>query len=70
MIVEDFTGMQVGRLVPLEGTVGRCPRCGRNGVEERSVMAPPHFVHVQVTEMLPDGLLSEEVDCCPLGPPN
>ena len=27
--VEDFTEMPVGRLVPLEGKVGRCPQCGR-----------------------------------------
>ena len=32
MSVEDFTRLPEGSIVLLEGTVFRCPRCGRNGV--------------------------------------
>jgi hypothetical protein len=70
MIVEDFTNLGVGQLVPLEGTVARCPRCGRNGIEEHPVMTDAYFLHVQVSEVLPDGLRAEQLDCCALPSPN
>ena len=41
------------------------PRCGRNGIEH----AEPEtlfFVHVQGTEVLGDGMLTEPRDCCRL----
>ena len=70
MVLEDFTTLGVGRHLPGEGFVERCPRCGRNGIEEHSEMTNAHFVHVQGSEMLPDGLWTEELDCCPLVAPS
>jgi hypothetical protein len=60
--VEDFTRLAVGSDVPLEGKVCACPRCGRSGVpyEEPDRL----FVHVQATEVLSDGMLTEPRDCC------
>lgn len=64
--VEDFTRLAVGSDVPLEGRVCACPRCGRNGVphEEPDRL----FVHVQATEVLSDGMLTEPRDCCRVFP--
>jgi hypothetical protein len=67
MRVEDFTQLPEGRFVPIEGRVERCPRCGRNGIEEHPLGTAPYFLHVQVSEILPDGMLDEAVDCCSLG---
>jgi hypothetical protein len=67
--VDDFTQMPEGRFVPIEGRVGRCPRCGRNGIEEHPVGSIPYFLHVQVSKILPDGMLDEALDRCSLGPP-
>lgn len=63
VMLEDFTALSRGRDVPLEGRVDRCPACGRNGVEH----AEPDshfFVHVQASELLSDGMLTEPRDCC------
>jgi hypothetical protein len=67
VMLEDFTALSPGRDVPLEGRIDRCPECGRNGV--------PHdepdgtfYVHVQVSELLSDGMLTEPRDCCRLPP--
>jgi hypothetical protein len=67
--VEDFTELPVGRLVTLEGRVDRCPRCGRNGIEEHPAVSAAYFLHVQGSEILPDGMRDEALDCCSLGPP-
>jgi hypothetical protein len=67
--VEDFTEMPVGRLVPLEGKVGRCPQCGRNGIEEHPAASVPYFLHVQTSQILPDGMREEALDCCSLAQP-
>ena len=48
--VEDFTSLQRGFEVPLEGRIETCPRCGRNGIEERPECAAPYFLHVQATD--------------------
>lgn len=63
--LQDFTLLSRGSDVPLEGRVGRCPKCGRNGVEhsEPEVL---FFVHSQETELLGDGMLTEPRDCCRL----
>ena len=66
MRVEDFTQAPEGRFVPTEGRVERCPRCGRNGIEEHPSANPPFFLHVQASEVLPDGMWDEALDCCPL----
>ncbi len=63
--LQDFTALSRGSEVPLEGRVDRCPKCGRNGIEH----AEPHtlfFVHVQESEVLGDGMLTEPRDCCRL----
>lgn len=67
--VEDFTQVPEGRFVPTEGRVERCPRCGRNGIEEHPSTNPPYFLHVQASEILPDGMRDETLDCCSLTPP-
>lgn len=61
--VEDFTRLSPGSDVPLEGRVCACPNCGRNGVphEEPDRL---FYVHVQATEVLSDGMLTEPKDCC------
>jgi hypothetical protein len=66
--VEDFTQAPEGRFVPTEGLVERCPRCGRNGIEEHPSTTPPYFLHVQASEILPDGMRDETLDCCSLTP--
>lgn len=63
--LQDFTTLSPGSEVPLEGRVDRCPKCGRNGIEH----AEPHtlfFVHVQKSEVLGDGMLTEPRDSCRL----
>jgi hypothetical protein len=66
--VEDFTELPVGLMVPMEGKVERCPRCGRNGIEEHPSADIPFFLHVQASEILPDGMRDEALDCCSLAP--
>lgn len=63
--LQDFTAFSRGSVVPLEGRVDRCPKCGRNGVEhsEPEVL---FFVHALETELLGDGMLTEPRDCCRL----
>jgi hypothetical protein len=61
--LEDFTSLSEGSDVPLEGRVGHCPECERNGVAH----AEPDgtfYVHVQASEVLSDGMLTEPRDCC------
>ncbi len=63
--LQDFTTLSPGSEMPLEGRVDSCPKCGRNGFEH----AEPHtlfFVHVQKSEVLGDGMLTEPRDCCRL----
>ena len=64
--VEDFTSLRRGFLVPLEGRVEACPRCGRNGIEERPECAVPYFLHVQKSEVQADGMRIEPLDSCAL----
>jgi hypothetical protein len=64
--VEDFTSLEPGLLVPLQGRVEVCPRCGRTGFQERPECAAPYFLHAQSTAMLADGMLTEPLDCCSL----
>jgi hypothetical protein len=66
--VQDFTQLPEGRFVPIEGRVERCPRCGRNGIEGHAVGSVAYFLHVQASEILPDGILDEPLDRCSLTP--
>jgi hypothetical protein len=66
--VQDFTQLPEGRVIPIEGRIERCPRCGRNGIEEHPVASVPYFLHVQVLQMLPDGMRDDVLDCCSLPP--
>ena len=61
-VVEDFTTLAPGAEVAGEGSVARCPRCGRNGVREL-FRGRTEFVHSQESELMCDGLLVTE-DCC------
>ncbi len=64
--VEDFTSLQRGFEVPLAGRIEACPRCGRNGIEERPECAAPYFLHVLATDVLGDGMRVEPLDSCAL----
>lgn len=66
LLTQDFTVLPEGLAVPLEGSVERCPRCGRNGIEEGQSAGAPFFVHVQTSEVLGDGMLTQPQDCCML----
>jgi hypothetical protein len=66
MTTENFTTLSEGRMVPLEGLIVRCPRCGRNGVLERPQAASPFCLHKQETELCSDGMRSEPTDLCEL----
>jgi hypothetical protein len=61
--VEDFTALSPGIDVPLEGRVGACPGCGRNGVRHDEPDGL-FYVHIQASEVLSDGMLTEPRDCC------
>ena len=64
--VEDFTSLECGSEVPLEGRVEICPCCGRHGIEERPACAAPFFLHVQSTRVFGDGMIVEPLDSCAL----
>jgi len=64
VVLEDFTKFRIGRDIPLEGPVQRCPRCGRPGVEQSSGSNGPIFVHAQTSEIIGDGMRTELQDCC------
>ena len=69
MSVEDFTRLPEGYVVLLEGTVVRCPRCGRNGVLKNLEDGMPCFcIHVEESTVLGDGMLTEPTDSCDLLP--
>ena len=68
MIVEDFTSLQPGFIVPAEGRVEVCPRCGRNGIEEHPQCGDPYFLHIQASSVLSDGMICEPIDRCELRP--
>jgi hypothetical protein len=60
--LEDFTGSALGKDGP-EGRVERCPECDRNGVRHDEPDGT-FYVHVQASEVLSDGMLTEPRDCC------
>jgi hypothetical protein len=64
--LEDFTLYPLGCELPLAGRVQTCPRCGRNGIEKNPAGGPPYFVHLQLCEILADGMRTEPVDRCEL----
>ena len=66
MSIENFTTLPVGYVVPLEGSVVCCPRCGRNGVLERNQVCGPYCLHEQQSLLLCDGMLIEPTDSCEL----
>jgi hypothetical protein len=68
MTVEVFTSLPVGRTVPEEGTIVRCPRCGRNGILQENAFPLPRCLHAETTTVLGDGMLVEPTDCCALPP--
>jgi hypothetical protein len=68
--VADYTRLREGYLVPWEGRVDRCPRCGRNGIEEHPSLGGPYFLHIGISELMPDGMRDEALDCCPLPVPH
>jgi hypothetical protein len=66
MSIEDFTKLPEGSVVLLEGTVVRCPRCGRNGVMTGPTDGMPRCIHVEESDLLCDGMRTEPTDSCEL----
>jgi hypothetical protein len=65
--VEVFTAMTEGRTIPDEGTIIRCPICGRNGLLQEHALCGPRCLHAETTTVEGDGMLVEPTDCCALG---
>jgi hypothetical protein len=66
MTTEDFTTLPEGFIVVLEGTIARCPHCGRNGVVKRPDEGTPYCIHIEESTLLCDGMLTEPTDLCDL----
>jgi hypothetical protein len=64
--IEDFTKLPEGSVVLLEGTVVRCPRCGRNGVLKNPRDGTPCCIHAEESTLLCDGMLTQPTDSCEL----
>ena len=62
--LDDFTLLSIGSRNNFDGTVARCPACGRNGVVVQPDEAPPYCVHAQASEILCDGMRTDSTDCC------
>jgi hypothetical protein len=59
MAIEDFTQLP-------EGSVVRCPKCGRNGVLKNPYAGQSSCIHAEEYTVLSDGMLTEPTDCCEL----
>ena len=66
--IDDFTTLPEGSVVLLEGTVVRCPMCGRTGVMSGPDDGHPCCIHREQSTMLSDGMLTEPTDACELIP--
>ena len=66
--LDDFTLLPLGSPNTLEGTVARCPVCGRNGVVKRTDCEAPCCIHAESSELLGDGMRTEPTDRCLLPP--
>lgn len=62
--IQNFVNLAPGSEVPLEGSASECPACGRTGIEKKLVDGVLYVVHVQTTELLPDGMVTEAQDTC------
>jgi hypothetical protein len=64
--IEDFTLLPLGSRNNFEGTVARCPVCGRNGIVRHPESAAAYCLHAEGSEVLCDGMLVEPTDRCDL----
>jgi predicted metalloprotease len=64
--IEDFTLLPEGSIIAAEGTISRCPACGRGGIVNRPENATPYCIHAEESEVLCDGMLVEPTDRCDL----
>ncbi len=62
--IQNFAKLAPGMDVPLEGPVSTCRHCGRSGIEHRTADGMLVVVHVQTTELLSDGMVTEPQDTC------
>jgi len=62
--VQNFVKLAPGMDVPLEGPVAVCRHCGRSGIEHHTDDGSLYVVHVQTTELLADGMITEPQDTC------
>ena len=63
IVVEDFTKLAEGSRDGSGKRVRRCPRCGRNGLRVHDA-AGVTYLHVQMSRVFADGILTEPQDCC------
>ncbi len=68
-VLEDFTLRSVGVLIPTDGPITRCPRCGRNGARRQRFDGTVRYVHVQTSWILGDGLRTDPSDSCTFAAP-
>ena len=61
--VDDFTALAEGTVDGSGKRVRRCPRCGRNGLRFREETGDS-YLHVQMSRVFADGILTEPQDCC------
>jgi hypothetical protein len=65
LTVEDFTTLPRGTAA-FEGLVSTCPRCGRSGIVQPTEAGGKICLHVQATEIVGDGMVTEPVESCSL----
>jgi len=62
--VQNFVKLAPGMDVPLEGPVSTCAHCGRSGILHHLDDGTAVVVHVQTTELLSDGMVTDPQDVC------
>jgi hypothetical protein len=64
--VKNFTQGAIGSNAPGRGRIGVCPHCGRAGVVDSLPEGASEFVHIEMREVMGDGMLVQPIDRCPL----
>lgn len=65
LTVENFTTLAQGS-ISFEGFICTCPRCGRSGIERPTESGGRVCLHIQATEIVGDGMVTETVESCSL----
>ena len=64
--IDDFTLLPEGSRNTPDGTVVRCPLCGRNGIVVHPDQAGSYCIHAEESELQCDGMRTDPTDCCSL----